>query len=205
MPDLAPVVVPAGVTGQNAAWAVVPSRLDPAALRQFCLDVERLFRINPYLELSTWSEVGANRYHMRWRNLSNQQFIEMGMRVEALDDGLLAVYDSGLKQSTRFHVSPTDNGSTLTIIDDYGEVTEEEAVSRLAEVDKSLTAWGEALRAYLLQERRWGNFAPYRWYRRLWLRLKPSTRRITMLLILFTLAEIVFLSFAVLIYRIEFG
>jgi hypothetical protein len=206
MADLAPAVVPASVTGQNAAWVVLPTRLDANALRGFCRDIERLFRLNPYLEFSAWSALGPDRYRANWRNLSNQQSFEIDLRVQGSDDGLVVTYDSGLKQSTRFCIAATDGGSTLTIIDDYGEVGEEEAAARLAEVDKSLTAWGEALRVYLLQERRWSRFAPYRWYRRaLWLRLKPSARRIATLLVLFTLAEFVFLLFVVLIYWIEFS
>ncbi len=205
MADPAPAVVPAGVTGQNAAWVVVPTRLDSTALRRFCGDIERLFRINPYLEFSAWSAIGTDRYRARWRNQSNQQSFEMDLQVKPSDDGLVVTYDSGLKQSTRFCIAPADGGSTLTIIDDYGDVGEQEASARLTEVDKSLTAWGEGLRVYLLQERRWSRFAPYRWYRAMWLRLKPSARRIATLLILFTLAEFLFLAFVVLIYWLEFG
>lgn len=205
MADPAPAVAPAGVSGQNAAWVVVPTRLDSIALRRFCGDIERLFRINPYLEFSAWSATGSNRYRACWRNQSNQQSFELDLQITSLDDGLAVKYGSGLKQSTRLCIAPTEDGSTLTIIDDYGDVGEAEAQARLAEVDKSLTAWGEALRVYLLQERRWSRFAPYRWYRALWLRLKPSARRIATLLILFSLAELVFVAFVVLIYWIESG
>ncbi len=206
MADPRPASVPVGVTGQDAAWVVVPTRLNAAALHEFCRDIERLFRINPYLEFSVWSALGAEHYRAKWHNLSNQQSLEIDLRVQPLADGLVVTYDSGLKQGTRFCINQTDDGSTLTVIDDYGKISEEEAAARLPEVDKSLMAWGEALRVYLLQERRWGRFAPYRWYRRaLWLRLKPSARRIATLLVLFSLAEIVFLLFVVLIYWIEFS
>lgn len=205
MADPSPAAVPAGVAGQNVAWVVVPSHFDSSALQRFCGDVERLFRINPYLEFSNWSTTATGRHHARWRNQTNQQSFDMDLRVTPSDDGLLVIYESGLKRATRFRISPAETGSTLTIIDDYGEVSEEEAAARLGEVDKSLKAWGEALRVYLLQERRWSRFAPYRWYRTLWLRLKPSARRIATLLILFSLAELAFVAFVALIYWIEFG
>lgn len=204
MTDPAPAAVPAGVSEKNAAWVVVPTRFDPTALRRFCADIERLYRINPYLEFSAWSAFGSDRYHARWRNQTTEQSLDMDLQVKPSDDGLVVMYENGLKQSTRFSVAAAEEGSTLTIIDDYGQVDEKEVSARLAEVDKSLTAWGEALRVYLLHERRWSRFAPYRWYRRLWLRLKPSTRRIATLLILFSLAELVFVAFVALIYWIEF-
>lgn len=204
MLDPTPAAVPAGINAQNAAWVVVPSRLDAHALSRFCADTERLFRINPYLEFSDWSLIGANCYRARWRNQTNEREYEMDLRVEAQNDGVIVRYGQGLKQATRFCVTGTADGSTLTIIDDYGDIDEDEAAARLGEVDKSLTAWGEALRVYLLQERRWSRLAPYRWYRTFWLRLKPSARRIATLLVLFTLAEFVFLSFALLIYWLEF-
>lgn len=206
MPDTAArVAVPAAVHSDNSAWVVVPSRLDPDALRRFCADVERLFRINPYLEIAEWDPLGDDRFRVRWRNLSNEQAYEASVRAQVRDDGLLVHYDDGLKRSTRFSVAAGPQGGTLTIVDDYGEIDAAEATARLAEVDKSLTAWGEALRVYLTHERRWSRFAPYRWYRTLWLRLKPSARRIATLLILFTLAEFVFLAFVVLIYWLEFA
>lgn len=205
MADPAPVAVPAGVTGHNVAWVVVPSPLESSALRRFCGDVERLFRINPYLEFAAWSAIGTDRYRACWRNQTNKQSFDMDLHVTPTDDGLLVNYGSGLKRTTRFSVAGTDTGSTLTIIDDYAEVSEEEAAARLGEVDRSLKAWGEALRVYLTQEQRWSRFAPYRWYRALWLRLKPSARRIATLLILFSLAELVFVAFVALIYWIEFG
>lgn len=204
MTDPAPAAVPAGVSEKNAAWVVVPTRFDPTALRRFCADIERLYRINPYLEFSAWSALGSDRYHARWRNQTTEQSLDMDLQVKPSDDGLVVMYRNGLKQSTRFSVAPAEEGSTLTIIDDYGQVDEKEVSARLAEVDKSLTAWGEALRVYLLHEKRWSRFAPYRWYRALWLRLKPSARRIATLLILFSLAELVFVAFVALIYWIEF-
>ena len=81
-----------------------------------------------------------------------------------------------------------------------------ERAERLHEVDKSLTAWGWALHAYLRREQRWGRYAPWRWYmRRLWLPMSPRSRRIASLLVLLTAAELVLVLLVGTIYWIEFA
>lgn len=70
-------------------------------------------------------------------------------------------------------------------------------------MDKSLQAWGVALRAYFLRLKRWSWLPGWRWYmRRVWVPMKPSSRRIAWLLCLITAVEFFFL-FVLLIYLIE--
>jgi len=192
---------------RDAAWVAVETPLALPALRDFCADVERLFRINPYLEFQTWQRGAADTCHARFRNLSNQQDVVLDLRIErASPDAFSVVYADGIKARTRFALEATAAGSRLTITDEYSRLPDAERAQRIAEVDKSLNAWGWALHEYLRHERRWGGFAPWRWYmRRLWLPMTPRSRRITYMLVLLSAAELVLVLLGALIYWIEFA
>lgn len=190
---------------RDASWVIVDTPLELPALREFCNDIERLFRINPYLEFRAWQRTGDDAYHARFSNSSNGQTVAIDMRLEReSDDAFALVYGQGIKARTRFALATTAAGSRLTISDDYARLPTAERTQRLAEVDKSLTAWGWEVHDYLLRERRWGRYAPWRWYmRRVWLPMTPRARRITYMLILLMLAELVLIFVVLVIYWIE--
>ena len=203
----APGLAPAGSgpAPADAAWATIDSPLPIEALREFCGDVERLYRINPCLDIASWRPIADGTFHAAWRNTSNQQDAALDLQiVHESDDAFEVRYSQGLKRSTRFALAPAAAGSRLTITDDYSGVPEEERARRVAEVDPTLVAWGWALHAYLRRERRWGRNAVYRWYmRRIWLPMKPGARRITTLLVLVTVAEFLIVLFVGLIWWVE--
>ncbi len=190
---------------RDASWVIVDTPLSLPALREFCADIERLFRINPYLEFQGWRRTEAGGIHARFRNLSNQQSVALDLRIEReSDDAFALIYRSGIKTRTRFVLEAAGAGSRLTITDDYAALPPDEREQRLPEVDKSLTAWGWALHEYLRRERRWGGCALWRWYmRRLWLPMTPRARRITYMLVLLTAAELVLVVLVAAIYWIE--
>ena len=192
---------------RDASWVSFDTPLELPALRDFCADTERLFRINPYLEFEAWQRSGADGYHARFRNLSNQRSVALDMRIERVSaDEFAVVYRDGIKARTQFAFEPTAAGSRVTITDDYSRLPDAERAQHLDEVDKSLTAWGWALHEYLRREQRWGRFAPWRWYmRRWWLPMTPRARRITYMLVLITAAETVLVFLGALIYWIEFA
>lgn len=191
--------------GDDASWVAIDTPLGLEALRAFCNDLERLYRINPYLEIRSWTPDGADRARVDWRNLSNQQraALELCRRREG-EDAFTVTFSEGLKQATHFLLEPVGAGSRLTITDRYDGVPQAERERRLAEVDKSLAAWGWALHAYLRREHRWGGNPLWRWgTRRIWLPLRPSSRRIGGLIVLVTLAEFAFFPLVALIWWIE--
>lgn len=185
----------------DAAWVMIEVPLERAALAAFCRDVERLYRINPYLEFRRWRETAPGAFTVSMRNLSNQRDFELQLTLERASERDFSVrYDRGVKRSTRFEIEATDGGSRLRITDDYSGALETDT----AEVDRSLHAWGVALREYLLRDRRWGWCAPWRWYmRRVWVPMKPSARRITFIILLVTLAEVVLFALVMAIYWAE--
>jgi len=192
-----PVAVPA-----DAAWVVIETPLSPADLAAFCRDLERLYRINPYLEFRRWEEAASGAVAAAFRNLSNRREFELQLTTErASDSDFTVCYDRGVRRSTRFEIEPHPAGSRLRITDEY----DASAGADTGEVDRSLHAWGVALKEYLLRDQRWGGYAPWRWYmRRVWVPMKPSARRITFMILVLTLAEIALIALVLAIYWIEY-
>jgi len=187
----------------DAAWVIVETSLSPEALSVFCEYLERLYRINPCLEFHSWQRFAPDRYSAAVTNLSNGRHVVQGMALECLSHGFRVVYSAGIKRSTTFEIRPAPTGSSLTITDDYSS-DEKPLAGREEEVDRSLWAWGVALRAYFKTDRRWGWIPGWNAYRsRVWLTMKPSARRITGLIVLVTIAEFAFFLLVVSIYWLE--
>lgn len=189
----------------DAAWVAIDTPLAAAQLAAFCRDIERLYRINPYIEFRHWRAAEAGRYCASWRNTSNARDFELELTLERISDREFAVrYDRGLKRSTGFRIEEAPAGSRLIITDDYSGDADS-GITDTAEVDKSLHAWGVALRDYLRREARWGRYALWRWYmRRVWMPMKPAARRITFLLLTVTAAEIAVIALVMAIYWAEY-
>ena len=189
---------------RDEAWVAIDAPLSAAELARFCLDLERLYRINPYLEFRAWrSRVEtADAADVAYRNLSNNRAYEGGFTLHRSSEFDFSVhYDSGIKRQTRFTIAPRGSGSRLVITDDYSGAG---TGADLSEVDRSLHAWGTALREYLAREARWGHIPPWRWYmRRVWVPMKPSARRIAYILIVITLAEVALAGLVMAIYWAE--
>lgn len=193
------------VASRDAAWVTVPVPQDAGTLARLCRDVEALFRVNPYLYFSAWKQTGPARYHAEFENQSNQQKLTLDFEVvPGPGQGFSVHYAGGLKQRTIFTIESATDGSRLTITDDYEGLPAAERAARTAEADKSLHAWGVALRAYFVRLKRWSWLPGWRWYlRRVWVPMKPSARRIVWLLYLITVVEFFFFLFVLLIYLIE--
>lgn len=186
---------------KNAAWVTIPTRLPAAELFSACHNVERLFRLNPYLRIFSWRALSKNRFEAEWENYSNEQTIKIatGIEVAQLDNELQLKYAAGIKRKTYFRIEQpqSTNGSLLMIIDDYGDSSQ----SDIQQVDKSLSAWGQAAEKF---------FARYYYLRhipcadklidRFWIRLSPSGRRIAYILIVITAIELIALLLFVVLY-----
>lgn len=198
-----PLSVPLDST--DVAWVAVPAPQPPEVLAALLRDVEAILRVNPFLTFSVWQPIGAGRFHAEFDNESNGQKVAVDIEVEPGPGlGLTLRYASGLKRRTVFAIEPLGSGSRLVIVDDYEGVPAAERQQRLAEVDKSLLAWGHALRKYFLRLKRWGWLPGWRWYlRRVWVPMKPSARRIVWLIWIVTLLEFAFFLFLILILVIE--
>ncbi len=197
----------ATAASEDAAWASIKTPLTATQLQEFCRDIERLYRINPFIEFSTWQQLDAYRYRVIGRNLSQTPGFDFDYTLTASEQGdaLLVTYSQGLKTSTRFQFEDDPLGSRLTIIDDYAGASPEDRKQRLGEVDKSLIKWAGDLQLYLVMWRRWSWLAPWRWYmRRIWQPLKPTARRILYMLLWISLVEVALLILGFTVYWLEF-
>lgn len=195
--------------GEDAAWASINTPLEVKELIEFCqTDIERLFRINPYLEFRTWKSLGDNRYLFAGRNFSQEEAFDfdLEMLVEALPDGLRVDYLGGLKESSTFKIEPSPHGSKLTIHENYNPLPEDQRKARLGEVDRSLTTWAGDIQKFLVIWKQWRWFRPWRWYmRHVWQKMKPSGRRIAYMFWWITLVEIALIVLGAGIYLAEYS
>ena len=193
---------------EDAAWASFQTLLSRDELQKFCRDVERLFRINPYLEFSQWEQTGDHQFHFSGKNSSQEPAFEFSYLLSVMEtsDGMVINYQGGLKTSTTFKIEPGDQGAKLTIIEDYSGSTKEERETRLNEVDKSLLTWANNLQRYLYNWHRWSWLALWRWYmRRIWQPLKPMGRRIVYMFIWISIVEIALIALGFAIYWLEYA
>jgi len=196
---------PAGIDVKDAAWVRVPTGYATAELLALLDDAEVLMRLNPYYYFKVWRQDGPNRFHAEFENQSNQQQLALDIESStSAGQGVILTYRQGIKRRTMFTVEPSETGSTLVVTDDYAGASDADRQAHEPEVDKSLLAWGEALRVYFLRLKRYSRIPGWRWYiRHLWIPMKPSGRRIVWLLYLITLVEFFFFCFVVLIWWVE--
>jgi hypothetical protein len=196
-------------SNEDIAWVSFLTPLSVSALVDFFQkDIERLLRINPFLEFKEWRDLGENRFHFIVRNLSQDDSFELDTEFtyEIQPAGLKLEYKNGIKLSTTFQIESAEEGSKLTITDYYNpHLSEEEKRAQLGEVDKSLQVWASDLQQYLIRWNKWSRFAPWRWYMtKVWQPMKPTARRITYMLLWISLIEIALILLGVGIYFTEF-
>ena len=181
----------------DAAWVKIVTRLDAQTLLDFCHNLERLFRLNPYLSIEYWAMPGSNLIHAKWHNSSNptEFTLESDIEVTYLQSEIRLCYASGIKKETSLIIESHAHGSSLTVVDDYSaRVDAKDGFSVPDQVDKSLSAWGASLKSFLFH---------YYYLRkipgielaidRFWMNLSPMARRITYLLVMITIFELVLL------------
>ena len=190
--------------GRDAAWVVLETSLGTAELAAFCRNLERLYRINPFLEFASWQQSLPDGFRAQVLNHSNQQPVLLeGVRTRTSDLGFRVDFASGLKRRTCFEIQPRAGGSSLTITDEYSAAAGS-AGPLQAEVDRSLHAWGVAIRVYLERDRRWGWIPLFRpFVQRVWLPMKPSARRIAFLILVIALADLLLIALGFAIYWLE--
>ena len=188
---------------EDAAWVSIETPLSADELRQFIEDIERLYRINPLLEFAAFAPAGKDRFQVAVHNLSNGRNDELALGVTRERAAIRVSYSEGLKVLTTFRVEPVPAGARLVIRDEYGGASEAERNARIDEVDRSLTAWGRALHDYMRRWARWRWLAPWRWYMaRVWLPMKPSSRRIVYMLWMIALFEFLALAAVVVVWSV---
>lgn len=194
--------LPDRTAAENAARVDIDLPQPAEQIAAYLQDVERLLRLNPYLEIRRFEAVPGRGYALDALNEMNGRAVSCGLTFQAAGPrGYVLRYDTGLKQTTEVEVSPRGAGARLTIRETYRQPASE---AELAEVDRSLTPWGIAIRRHFLGLARWGRLPGHRWWReRVWLNMKPRERRISRLIVWITALEFAVFLFVLAILVIE--
>ena len=193
---------------KDTSWVTIEIPVSPRQLFDFLQNTERLFRLNPYLDIREWKQLASGKqFHLKALNEMNGITYDLVVSIEHAHSGtsMLLSYDKGLKRALEITVQPgTATGSALTLREYYHSTTEENREEQLKEVDHSLIHWASSIRGYLLGLQRWGWVWPYQWYlEHLWISMRPFHRRITRMLIWVTVLEFVVFLFVFTIYWLE--
>lgn len=202
--------------GEDSAWISVDLPLSPGEVYAFIQKIERLFRLNPHLEIKSWQEDTPGRIYpgkqIRLDSLNEMNGLQQSMTLSVSDvqpDASLSLsYDSGLKQATVFTVQGLAPASCRLVVKEHypAQISAAEREARLNEVDKSLVPWGAAIRTHLIRRARWGWLPFYNWFQEsFWLGMVPRQRRIARLIIWTTALEFVVFLFVFVIYWLELG
>ena len=206
MTDLSPQQAITDKAQENTAWVSIEIPVTPGKLFNYLQDTQRLFRLNPYLDIGKWDEISAGKqFHLEALNEMNGVAYNLVVTVESIRPcaGMFLSYDKGLKRALEITLQPSANGSILTLREHYHAASgsAENQAELLKEVDQGLVHWASSIRQYLLGLERWGKFWPYRWYKeRFWLGMRPTHRRIARMLCWVTLLEFVVFLFIFAIY-----
>lgn len=199
---------------EDSAWVSVEVPLSSGEVYAFFQNIERLFRLNPHLEIKSWQEDMPGKIYpgkqIRVESLNEMNGMQQNimMRVGKVQpDGALSLsYGSGLKQATVFTVQGLTTASSRLVVKEHypSEISVAEREARLHEVDTSLLLWGAAIRSYLMRRARWGWLPFFSWLQdTFWLGMAPRHRRIARLLIWTTALEFVVFLFVFVIYWLE--
>lgn len=205
-----------GQAGEDYALISVDLPLPPGEIYAFTQKLERLFRLNPHLEIKFWQEDAPGKIypgkqiHLDSLNEMNglQQSMTLSVSDVQPDVSFCLSYGSGLKQATIFSVQKLGPSSSRLVVKERypAEMNTVEREKRMHEVDRSLVPWGAAIHSYFVRQSRWGWLPAYNWLQNIfWLGMTPRHRRITRMVIWTTILEFVVFLFVFLIYWLELG
>ncbi|NJD36414.1 MAG: hypothetical protein FIA96_16575 [Betaproteobacteria bacterium] len=172
---------------------------------EFISDLERLFRLNPHLEIEAWQQMPDGERFAALNETTGRR-IETFIHVEtaAQQRAILLSYTDGLKKATTLAVEDSDRHGCRLVVTEHYPVIEYLQDSRVAEVDRSLVPWVDAIRRHLLGRQRWGWLPGWRWWNEQFLpRMAPRQRRIVRMIIWVSVIEFVIFLFVAAIFWLE--
>ena len=173
------------------AETLIPIGVD--ALFDFISDLERLFRLNPHLEIEVWQRTPDGLRFVAL-NETNGRRIETMLRVETQRStrSIVLRYVDGLKRATTLAVEEDGGSASRLVVTEHYPVVTDAQDPRIAEVDRSLVSWVSAVRRHLLGRRRWSWLPGWLWWHERFLPgLAPRQRRIVRLIVWISVLEFV--------------
>jgi hypothetical protein len=197
-----------GAAQEDSARAETQIPLDADAVFEFVSDIEHLLRLNPHLEIETWQRT-PDGMRFAAMNETTGRRIETAVRVETTraTRSIVLTYAEGLKRATTLAVESGDGQGCRLVVTEHYPVIEDAQDPRVAEVDRSLIPWVDAIRCHLIDRQRWGWLPGYRWWTgRFMPGMPPRQRRIVRMIIWVSLAEfVVFLAVAAIFWLEQRG
>ena len=197
-----------GAALEDSARAETQIPLDAEAMFDFVTNIEHLLRLNPHLEIETWQRI-PDGMRFTAMNETTGRRIETAVRVEMTPAtrSIVLTYAEGLKRATTLAVEDGDSRGCRLVITEHYPVIEDAQDPRVADVDRSLISWVDAIRRHLLGRRRWGWLPGYRWWTgRFMPGMPPRQRRIVRMIVWVSLAEfVVFLAVAAIFWLEQRG
>ena len=195
----------APVAEGDSARAETTLPLPAAEVTAFVRDVERLWRLNPHLDIRDW-QPREDGFDCAAHDELGGRDVALAAAVEGGGGRLTVRYAGGLRQATEILIEPVADGARLVITDHYPRI-EDPQDPRLAEVDRTLVPWVAAIRRHLLARTRWGRLpliSPlWRWWNEHFLlHMAPRSRRIVRLLVWISLLEFLVFLGAVVVLRL---
>lgn len=175
------------------------------AMFEFVSDIERLVRLNPHLVIETWQRLPDGML-LAVLNETTGRRIETAVRVETTRSlrTIVLSYADGLKQATTLTVEGGDGDSCRLIVTEHYPFIADAQDPRVADVDRSLIPWVDAIRRHLLGRQRWGWLPGWRWWHEQFLPgMPPRQRRIVRMIVWVGVLEFVVFLFIAAIFWAE--
>lgn len=175
------------------------------AMFEFIVDIERLLRLNPLLDIASWQRL-PDGMRFAAQNETTGRRIETAVRVETARSlrTIVLHYADGLKQATTLTVEDGDDDGCRLIVTEHYPLIADAQDPRVADVDRSLIPWVAAIRRHLLGRKRWGWLPGWRWWHEKFLPgMPPRQRRIVRMLVWVSVLEFVVFLFVAAIFWAE--
>ena len=192
-------------TLEDRARAETALPIDADAVFAFVADIERLLRLNPHLAIETWQRL-PDGMRIAAQNEITGRRIDTAVRVETTraTRTIVLSYADGLKRATTLSVEAGDGQGCSLVVTEHYPVIEDAQDPRVAEVDRSLIPWVNAIRRHLLRRQRWGWLPGWRWWHESFLPgMAPRQRRIVRMIVWISVLEFVAFLFVAAIFWLE--
>ncbi len=193
------------VAHEDHARAETRVPIDADAMFEFVSDIERLLRLNPHLEIEAWQHI-PDGMRLTAQNETTGKRIQTTVRIETTPAtrSIVLTYAEGLKHATTLAVDSGDGHGCRLVVTEHYPVIEDMQDPRVAEVDRSLIPWVNAIRRHLLGRRRWGWLPGWHWWHERFLPgMAPRQRRIVRMIVWVSLLEFIVFLFVAAIFWLE--
>ncbi|MDP3511112.1 MAG: hypothetical protein Q8S20_00055 [Sulfuritalea sp.] len=200
-----PAAADTAAAQQDQVRAETRLPLAAAAVFEFVADIERLLRLNPHLAVETWQPT-PDGVRFAAHNETSGRRSETTIRIETTPArrSITLTYAGGLKQATTLAVEAAEGDGCLLVITEHYPIIMDAQDPRVADVDRSLLPWIDAIRRHLLGRRRWGRLPGWRWWHESVLPgMAPRQRRIVRMIVWVGVLEFVVFLFVAAIFWAE--